>query len=98
MLSDAVTDATSAGLNGPAERLHIVPTRLVKRTWLGHAKAGKKNKGGDNSDRFRTHDAISTIIPALSLLKFKRRFVGQLKLQWNDITFSSSPRRHAKVS
>jgi len=59
MFSHAVADAAFAGLNRAAQCFHIIPARLVKWAWFGHAETWNKNKNGNSCDGPSAHDVIS---------------------------------------
>jgi len=67
MFSHAVADAAFAGLNRAAQCFHIIPARLVKWAWFGHAETWNKNKNGNSCDGPSAHDVFSVTAHTIAL-------------------------------
>jgi hypothetical protein len=67
MFSYAVADAAFAGLNRAAQCFHIIPARLVKWAWSGHAETWNKNKNGNSYDGSSAHDVFSVTAHIIAL-------------------------------
>ena len=59
VLSHAVSEATSARLDRPAKRFHVLPACAPKKAWLGQNVIGEKRHDGNRKSGPKDHNGVS---------------------------------------